>query len=123
RQRPELTRECGPSPTGAGPHASGAPPTGAPEVRTAPPSRRPRRLRRPENPMDTTTQKPAAPPTPGPSAPAGPPPVRGATRPGDRIYLGLARGSGIFVLVVMAAIAAFLTYRASKAIGENEANF
>ncbi len=73
--------------------------------------------------MDTTTQKPAAPPTPGPSAPAGPPPVRGATRPGDRIFLGLARGSGIFVLVVMAAIAAFLTYRASKALSENEANF
>ena len=38
--------------------------------------------------------------------------ARGVTRPGDRIFLGLSRGSGILLLVIMAAIAVFLTYRA-----------
>ena len=74
--------------------------------------------------MKTMTKTPLV--TPG-----APPPVtpeqkraaRGATRPGDRIFLGLSRGSGIFVLVLMAAIAAFLTYRASLAIAKDEANF
>jgi len=60
--------------------------------------------------------------------PPAPPPsehmsARGATRPGDRIFLGLSRGSGIFLLVVMAAIAAFLTYRASLAISKDHTNF
>ncbi|MFF4589274.1 phosphate ABC transporter permease subunit PstC [Streptomyces sp. NPDC001388] len=49
--------------------------------------------------------------------------ARGATRPGDRIFLGLSRGSGILLLVIMAAIAAFLAYRAYLAISEDEANF
>ncbi|MFI9604193.1 phosphate ABC transporter permease subunit PstC [Streptomyces sp. NPDC004069] len=49
---------------------------------------------------------------------------RGATtRPGDRIFLGLSRGSGILLLVVMAAIAVFLTYRACLAIGKDHGNF
>lgn len=48
---------------------------------------------------------------------------RGTTRPGDRIFLGLSRGSGIFLLVIMAAIAAFLTYRASLAISKDHGNF
>ncbi|WP_199551619.1 phosphate ABC transporter permease subunit PstC [Streptomyces sp. N35] len=48
---------------------------------------------------------------------------RGATRPGDRIFLGLSRGSGILLLLIMAAIAAFLTYRASIVLSENEGNF
>ncbi|WP_406729767.1 phosphate ABC transporter permease subunit PstC [Streptomyces sp. GD-15H] len=62
----------------------------------------------PRPPPATTEQKRAA---------------RGATRPGDRIFLGLSRGSGIFVLAIMAAIAAFLTYRTVLALSENEANF
>ncbi|MEV8317090.1 phosphate ABC transporter permease subunit PstC [Streptomyces sp. NPDC059900] len=49
--------------------------------------------------------------------------ARGATRPGDRIFLGLSRGSGIALLVIMAAIAAFLTYRAALALSENTGNF
>lgn len=73
--------------------------------------------------MDTTAQKPVAPPAPGPAVPQDARTARGATRPGDRIFVGLSRGSGIFVLVLMAAIAAFLTYRASLAISKNEANF
>ncbi|MGW2643201.1 phosphate ABC transporter permease subunit PstC [Streptomyces sp. NPDC001348] len=49
--------------------------------------------------------------------------ARGATRPGDRIFLGLSRGSGILLLVIMAAIAVFLTYRASLAISKDHGNF
>ncbi|HZF91226.1 phosphate ABC transporter permease subunit PstC [Streptomyces sp.] len=49
--------------------------------------------------------------------------ARGATRPGDRIFLGLSRGSGILLLVIMAAIAVFLTWRAALAISEDEGNF
>ncbi len=48
---------------------------------------------------------------------------RGATRAGDRIFLGLSRGSGILLLLIMAAIAAFLTYRASIVLSKNEGNF
>lgn len=50
-------------------------------------------------------------------------PRRSATRPGDRIFLGLSRGSGITLLVIMAAIAAFLTYRAALALADNTGNF
>ncbi|MGW4757615.1 phosphate ABC transporter permease subunit PstC [Streptomyces chartreusis] len=71
--------------------------------------------------MDITTQDtpPPAPPADGERKRA----ARGATRPGDRVFLGLARGSGIFLLVVMAAIAAFLTWRAVIAISDDGGNF
>ncbi|MFD9910928.1 phosphate ABC transporter permease subunit PstC [Streptomyces sp. NPDC059063] len=49
--------------------------------------------------------------------------ARGATRPGDRIFLALSRGSGIALLLIMAAVAAFLAYRASIALADNEGNF
>ncbi|WP_225833858.1 phosphate ABC transporter permease subunit PstC [Streptomyces sp. NK08204] len=49
--------------------------------------------------------------------------ARGATRPGDRIFLGLSRGAGILLLLIMAAIAVFLTYRASLAISKDHGNF
>ncbi|WP_031508040.1 phosphate ABC transporter permease subunit PstC [Streptomyces megasporus] len=51
------------------------------------------------------------------------PPGNSATRPGDRIFLGLSKGSGITLLVIMAAIAVFLTWRAVVAIAHNEGNF
>ncbi|WP_432139554.1 MULTISPECIES: phosphate ABC transporter permease subunit PstC [unclassified Streptomyces] len=73
--------------------------------------------------MDTTTQNTTAPPAPGPVPAEQKRAAHGATRPGDRIFLGLSRGSGILVLVIMAAIAAFLTYRAVLAINKDEANF
>ncbi|MFE7896314.1 phosphate ABC transporter permease subunit PstC [Streptomyces sp. NPDC057424] len=71
--------------------------------------------------MDITTQNPSAPPKPSEAGQKRA--ARGATRPGDRIFLGLSRGSGILVLVIMAAIAAFLTYRAALAISKDEGNF
>jgi len=45
------------------------------------------------------------------------------TRPGDRIFSGLSRGAGILLLVVMAAIAIFLTVRAVSAISKDHGNF
>lgn len=49
--------------------------------------------------------------------------TRSTGRAGDKIFLGLSRGSGIALLVIMAAIAAFLAYRAAIAISKDEANF
>ncbi|MFI9721257.1 phosphate ABC transporter permease subunit PstC [Streptomyces sp. NPDC052396] len=46
-----------------------------------------------------------------------------ASRIGDRIFLGLSRGSGVLLLVIMAAIAAFLTVRAASAISKDHGNF
>ena len=40
----------------------------------------------------------------------------GSVRRGDRVFLGLAAGSGAFLLVVMAAIAAFLIWKAIPAL-------
>jgi len=70
------------------------------------------------------TETPPA--TAGPTAPQpvkGANGAKGATRKGDRIFLGLSRGSGITLLVIMAAIAVFLTWRAALAINADEANF
>jgi phosphate transport system permease protein len=54
-----------------------------------------------------------------------PPPEgqKAVTRPGDRIFLGLSRGSGILLLVIMAAIAVFLTVRAVHAISQDHGDF
>ncbi|WP_405743693.1 phosphate ABC transporter permease subunit PstC [Streptomyces sp. NBC_01525] len=70
-------------------------------------------------PSATATPDAAPPPATAPASP-----VSGkARRPGDRIFLGLSRGSGIALLVIMAAIAAFLTYRSVLAISGDHANF
>ncbi|MFD3455876.1 phosphate ABC transporter permease subunit PstC [Streptomyces sp. NPDC058691] len=45
------------------------------------------------------------------------------TRAGDKIFSGLSRGSGILLLVIMAAIAIFLTIRAINAISKDHGNF
>ncbi|GAA5614715.1 phosphate ABC transporter permease subunit PstC [Streptomyces platensis] len=66
----------------------------------------------------STTDTPPPPPHDSRSAISGK-----AVRPGDRIFLGLSRGSGIALLVIMAAIAGFLTYRSVLAISGDKANF
>ncbi|MGN9763137.1 phosphate ABC transporter permease subunit PstC [Streptomyces sp. SD31] len=73
--------------------------------------------------MDISTKSIASPPAPEPPTTEQKRAARGATRPGDRIFLALSRGSGIFLLVVMAAIAVFLSLRAFNAISKDEANF
>ncbi|MFI9304990.1 phosphate ABC transporter permease subunit PstC [Streptomyces triculaminicus] len=70
--------------------------------------------------MDITPATAAPPPLGAAPAPAE---QKAATRPGDRIFLALSRGSGILLLVIMAAIAVFLTVRATNALSHNEGNF
>ncbi|WP_432197015.1 phosphate ABC transporter permease subunit PstC [Streptomyces sp. bgisy027] len=73
--------------------------------------------------MDISTKNDTPPPAPQPSPPEQKRAARAATRPGDRVFLAFSRGSGIFLLVVMAAIAVFLSIRAASAISKDEANF
>jgi phosphate transport system permease protein len=46
-----------------------------------------------------------------------------AVRRGDRVFLGVSRGAGVLILVIMAAIAVFLVWKAIPAFQENSANF
>ncbi|MGP9019536.1 phosphate ABC transporter permease subunit PstC [Streptomyces sp. BR1] len=64
----------------------------------------------------TTDTSPPAPPAPVLRA-------KSTGRAGDKIFLGLSRGSGILLLVLMASIAAFLSVRAGIAISKDEGNF
>ncbi|CAM5347591.1 phosphate ABC transporter permease subunit PstC [Streptomyces californicus] len=64
----------------------------------------------------TPTDTPPAPPVDRPTP-------RSTGRMGDKVFLGLSRGSGILLLVIMASIAVFLTYRSVIAISKNEGNF
>jgi phosphate transport system permease protein len=51
-------------------------------------------------------------------------PISGASvRRGDSVFTGISRGAGILVLVVMAAIAVFLIWRAIPSLTNNTANF
>jgi phosphate transport system permease protein len=68
--------------------------------------------------MSTTVEPP------GPPATSTPSPIKGsAVRPGDRIFLGLTRAAGILILVIMAAIAVFLIWKAIPSLQANTANF
>ncbi|MFI1103664.1 phosphate ABC transporter permease subunit PstC [Streptomyces melanogenes] len=61
-----------------------------------------------------------------PPPPAAPAPAlrrKSTGRAGDKVFLGLSRGSGIFLLVLMASIAIFLSVRAGMAISKDEGNF
>jgi phosphate transport system permease protein len=51
-------------------------------------------------------------------------PSKGAkVRPGDRVFRGLAQGSGVLIVVLIAAIGAFLLWRAIPALARNKVNF
>ncbi|RDG38773.1 phosphate ABC transporter permease subunit PstC [Streptomyces corynorhini] len=71
--------------------------------------------------MASTTPIDTPPASPVP--PAGPSSSSSTGRAGDKIFSGLSRGSGILLLVVMASIAGFLTYRAAIAISKDQGNF
>ncbi|MEU6487611.1 phosphate ABC transporter permease subunit PstC [Streptomyces sp. NPDC046887] len=64
----------------------------------------------------TPTDTPPAPPVPGPGS-------RSTGRLGDKVFLGLSKGSGILLLVIMASIAVFLSYRSVIALSDNEGDF
>ncbi|MER7810456.1 phosphate ABC transporter permease subunit PstC [Streptomyces sp900116325] len=65
-------------------------------------------------PIDTPPARPAQRKRAKPKAPG---------RAGDKIFLGLSRGSGILLLLIMASIAVFLTYRATLAVSKDQGNF
>ena len=59
-----------------------------------------------------------------PSSPPATSSIRGeAVRAGDRIFRGLSRGAGLVILATMAAIAAFLVWKAIPSLQANTANF
>ncbi len=62
---------------------------------------------------------------PFPESPAIPtdPSGRAKARLGDRVFGGLAEGSGILIIALILAIGLFLLWRAVPAIARNEANF
>ena len=62
---------------------------------------------------------------PIPEAPAVPtdPSAHASKRLGDRVFRSLAEGSGILVVVLIAAIGFFLLWRAIPALARNDANF
>jgi phosphate transport system permease protein len=48
---------------------------------------------------------------------------RGRVRPGDRLFHGLAAGSGAFVVILIGLVAAFLIVKAVPAIADDKSNF
>lgn len=72
--------------------------------------------------MNDITKDSGSPPLPAEPAPREAK-TKSTGRIGDKVFLGLSRGAGITLLVIMLAIAIFLTVRASNAISANEGNF
>ncbi|MBP2456120.1 phosphate ABC transporter permease subunit PstC [Mycolicibacterium lutetiense] len=75
------------------------------------------------NPADSGSGETLASPHPEP-VPISTNPSKGAkVRLGDRIFRGLAEGSGILIVALIAAIGVFLLWRAIPALTRNEENF
>ncbi|MCW2591788.1 MAG: phosphate transporter rane protein 1, PhoT family [Mycobacterium sp.] len=75
------------------------------------------------NPADAGSGEVIASPFPVPE-PISTDPSKGAkVRLGDKIFRGLAEGSGILIVVLIAAIAVFLLWRAIPALARNQENF
>ncbi|MGV9802146.1 phosphate ABC transporter permease subunit PstC [Mycobacterium sp. NPDC003449] len=75
------------------------------------------------NPSDSGSGEALASPFPAPE-PLSTNPSKGAkARPADRIFHGLAEGSGILIVTLIAAIGVFLLWRAIPALARNEENF
>jgi phosphate transport system permease protein len=75
------------------------------------------------NPADAGSGEVIASPFPEPAPISTNPSKGGKVRWGDRIFRGLAEGSGIFIVVIIAAIGVFLLWRAIPALARNEENF
>lgn len=72
------------------------------------------------NPADSGSGETLASPFPEPE-PISTNPSKGAkVRPADRIFQGLAEGSGILIVALIAAIGVFLLMRAIPALARNE---
>ncbi|MGH3675956.1 MAG: phosphate ABC transporter permease subunit PstC [Mycobacterium sp.] len=75
------------------------------------------------NPADAGSGEVLASPFPEPTPISTDPSKHARVRLGDRIFRGLAEGSGIFIVVLIAAIGAFLLWRAIPALARNQENF
>jgi phosphate transport system permease protein len=75
------------------------------------------------NPSDAGSGEVIASPFPEPAPIATDPSKNAKVRMGDRIFRGLAEGSGVFIVVLIAAIGVFLLWRAIPALARNEENF
>src|SRR6476619_3801984 len=75
------------------------------------------------NPSDAGSAEALAAPF-GEPTPISTDPSKGSkVRPGDRIFRWLAEGSGILIVVIIAAIGVFLLWRAVPALARNKENF
>jgi phosphate transport system permease protein len=75
------------------------------------------------NPADAGSGEALAAPHPDPPNISTDPSKNSKVRIGDRIFRGLAEGSGVLIVVIIAAIGAFLLWRAVPALTRNEENF
>lgn len=75
------------------------------------------------NPADAGSGGALAAPFPHPESTPTNPSKHAKVRIGDRIFRGLAEGSGILIVVIIAAIGFFLLWRAIPALARNEENF
>lgn len=75
------------------------------------------------NPMESGSGAATAAPFPEPDPISTNPSGHAKVRPGDRIFRGLAEGSGILIVALIAAIGFFLVWRAVPALARNEENF
>ncbi len=75
------------------------------------------------NPADAGSGEVIASPFPAPEPISTNPSKGGKVRLGDKVFRGLAEGAGILIVVLIAAIAAFLLWRAIPALARNEENF
>ena len=75
------------------------------------------------NPADAGSGEVLASPFPEPPPISTDPSRNAKVRPGDRVFRGLSEGSGIFIVILIAAIGAFLLWRAIPALARNKENF
>lgn len=75
------------------------------------------------NPSDAGSGEALASPFPEPTPISTDPSRNAKERVGDRIFRGLAQGSGAFIVALIAAIGAFLLWRAIPALARNQENF
>ncbi len=75
------------------------------------------------NPTESGSGAAMATPFPEPDPISTNPGGRTKVRIGDRIFRGLAEGSGILIVAIIAAIGLFLLWRAIPALARNEENF
>nr|WP_090339337.1 phosphate ABC transporter permease subunit PstC [Mycolicibacterium malmesburyense]CRL67580.1 phosphate ABC transporter permease [Mycolicibacterium malmesburyense] len=75
------------------------------------------------NPSDAGSGEALASPFPEPTPISTNPSRNAKERVGDRIFRGLAQGSGALIVALIAAIGAFLLWRAIPALARNQENF